>query len=164
VGEGEYFGSILMKNLSTQTIDKRSPMPKSANFHLVRAQFANVFGAAIAERNGNAKIAQNRRGAITGKLSGTKSRFSRGKRARKVQIFTSISTLFVCENKNLQFPPRNSWFSKVIFKPRGEIAKGAIKNSREKRTFCPSHSTRNLTFVPSVPHFSRRITVAAGNY
>jgi hypothetical protein len=100
-GEREkVFESILMKNLSTQTLDKRLPAPEPANFHLPSAQFASMFGAAIAERNEDSKIAQNRRGAITGKLGGTKCRFSRGKRARKVQILPSISTLLFCENKN----------------------------------------------------------------
>jgi hypothetical protein len=132
---------ILMKNLSSPTLDKQLPAPQSAHFHLVRAQFTNVFRAAISERNEGFKIAQNRRGAITGKLSGTKCRFSRAKRARKVQMFTANSTLLFCENKNLQNLSGNSWFLKTILKTRGEIGTGAIKNLRENRTFCTSPCT-----------------------
>jgi lysophospholipase L1-like esterase len=136
-----------MKNLSTPTLDKQLPAPESAYFHLVRAQLANVFGADCVERNPHSKIAQNRRGAITGKLSGTKTRFSRGKRARNVQIFPSSSTLSFCKNKKLQFPSGNSGFAEMILKPRGEIETGEIKNLRENRTFCLWRSTRNCTFV-----------------
>jgi phosphoglycolate phosphatase-like HAD superfamily hydrolase len=141
--------SILMKNLSTRTLDKQLPAPEPTNFHLVRAQLANTFGAANAVRNGDPKIAKNRRGAITGKLGGTKSRFSRAKRARKVQIFTANSTFLFSENKKLQFPSRNSRFAKVILKTRGEIGKGENRNIRENRTFCTSSCTRNFTFVRS---------------
>jgi hypothetical protein len=92
-----------MKNLSQPTLDKRFQNPRSAILNMLCARVANHFGAAGAERNGDSKNAQNRRGAITGKLSGTKSRFSRGKRAGKVQIFTSISALLFSENKNFNF-------------------------------------------------------------
>jgi hypothetical protein len=136
-----------MKNLSTQTLDKQIQSPEPANLNTLRAQFANVFRAAIAERNPHSKIAQNRRGEIAGKLGGTKSRFSRGKRAGKVQIFTANSTLLFCENKKLQFPAGNSHFAKMILKPRGEITTGAIKNLRENSTFCTSQRTRNFPFL-----------------
>jgi hypothetical protein len=46
-----------MKKLSPRTLDKRFQIPRSAILYSLSARVANQFGAAIAERNEDAKIA-----------------------------------------------------------------------------------------------------------